>query len=254
MLGGLFIGVGRKSVGIAALNGLFAVEDLCADFLVNGSRSSAIFAAAVGLYLGTDVLVALACEHVLNRLRADELAGRGDEGRIAHVLAHARSLDERFLKLVQCVHHLQLAEQVREHAAGDLIGKALSVGGHGDGVECTVGEVIVADGLEEVCHFYEYLLVKRNIVAKLFERIVKRLGRRLRGAAGEGGYCGVDNVRAGLNALEVGHERKTGGAVRVQNDGQVNGVLDAGNEVVCALRSHDAGHVLYADRAYAHLL
>ena len=28
----------------------------------------------------------------------------------------------------------------------------------------------------------------------------------------------------------------------------------AGNEVVCALRGHDAGHVLYADGAYAHLL
>ena len=40
----------------------------------------------------------------------------------------------------------------------------------------------------------------------------------------------------------------------VQNDGQVNGIFYAGNEVVCALRSHDAGHVLYADRAYAHLL
>ena len=98
------------------------------------------------------------------------------------------------------------------------------------------------------------LLIERNVVAELLERIVKRLGSRLRGAAGEGRYSSVDNVCAGFDALEVGHERKTGGAVRVQNDGQVNGVLDAGNEVVCALRSHDAGHVLYADRAYAHLL
>ena len=130
MLGGLFVYVGRKSVGIAALDGLFAVEDLRADGLIDGSGSSAVFAAAVGLYLGADVLIALAREHVLNRLRTDELACRSDERGIAHVLAHARSFDKSFLELVQCVHHLQLAEQVREHAAGYLIGKALGVGGH----------------------------------------------------------------------------------------------------------------------------
>ena len=41
--------------------------------------------------------------------------------------------------------------------------------------------------------------------------------------------------------------------MRVQNDGKIDGVLYAGNEVVCALRGHDAGHILDADGAHAHL-
>ncbi len=41
--------------------------------------------------------------------------------------------------------------------------------------------------------------------------------------------------------------------MRVQNDGKIHRVLYAGNEVVCALRGHDACHVLDADGAYAHL-
>ena len=39
-----------------------------------------------------------------------------------------------------------------------------------------------------------------------------------------------------------------------KNDGKIDSVLYAGNEVICAFRRHDACHVLYADGAYAHLL
>ena len=62
MFGGLLVGVGRKGVGIAALDGLFAAKYFCTDGLVDGSGRSAVFAAAVGLYLGADVFIALACE------------------------------------------------------------------------------------------------------------------------------------------------------------------------------------------------
>ena len=77
---------------------------------------------------------------------------------------------------------------------------------HGDGVESTVGEVIVADGLEVICHFYEYLLVEPDVIAELLERIVQRLGSRLRGAAGEGGDRGVDNVGAGMHDIVLAEE------------------------------------------------
>ena len=40
----------------------------------------------------------------------------------------------------------------------------------------------------------------------------------------------------------------------VDNDGEVNGVLDAGDQIVRVLRRHDAGHVLYAYGGNAHFL
>ena len=142
--------LGRDGLGVAALDGLLAGEDLRADLGIDRRGGLAVFAAAVSLDLGADVLVALAREHVLHGLRADELARRGDERRIAHVLADARRLKQCLVELVDLAEHLQLAQQVREHAARDLIGQALGVGGHGDRVERAVGEVLRADGLEEV--------------------------------------------------------------------------------------------------------
>ena len=108
----LFIGVGGQRRGIASLDRLLAAEYLRADLRIDRRGRTAVFAAAVGAHLRTDVLVPLPCQHVLHGLRADELARRGDERRIAHVLADARRLEQRLVELVQRVHHLELAEKV----------------------------------------------------------------------------------------------------------------------------------------------
>ena len=99
---------------------------------IGDSREKKNAAAAVGLDFGANVLIALTGKHVLHGLRADELAGRRNERRIAHVLADARGLKQRLIEFVDLAEHFQLAQEVREHAAGDLIGQALGVRGHGD--------------------------------------------------------------------------------------------------------------------------
>ena len=64
----------------------------------------------------------------------------------------------------------------------------------------------------------------------------------------------VSDVGAGFDGLHVGHEGKAGGAVGVDDDGQIHRVLDGGDEIIGLFRAHDAGHVLDADRGGAHLL
>lgn len=96
-------------------------------------------------------------------------ARRGDKRRIAHVLADARRLEQRLVELVQRVHHLELAEKVREHAARYLIVETLCVGAHRDGVERAVSDILGADRLEVVGDLVQELLVEVNAVIQFLE-------------------------------------------------------------------------------------
>ena len=78
---------------------------------------------------------------------------------------------------------------------------------------------------------------------------------RLGGAVGEAGGRAVDHVDAGLDGLRHGHVSHAGGAVGVQDEGNIaDGVLDALDEVLGLVRAHGAGHILQADGVEAHVL
>ena len=163
--------------------------------------------------------------------------------------------DSNLVEAVEGVDLLQLAEQIAEHTAGDLIGQALGVGGHGLGHQGAVLDVVVTHDLEVVGDLLGALVVQIDLVAQLTQRVGQGLGGGLGGAAGEGRNGGVDNVHAGFHGLQVGHEGKTGGGVGVQVDGQLgSGVLDGGNQIVSFLGTHDTGHILDADGGSAHFL
>ena len=112
----------------------------------------------------------------------------------------------------------------------------------------------MTDGLEVVGHLEELVIVEVDLITELTQRIGEGLGGGLAGTAGEGGDSGVDDIAAGFDSLEGGHERQTGGAVGVQDNRKIHGVLDGGDQVVCGFRGADTGHVLDADGGYAHLL
>ena len=119
------------------------------------------------------------------RLCTDDLAGGRDQRRIAHILAHPRRLQQRFIEFIQSVERFELTEQVGEHAAGDLIGQALGIRGHRNGVESTVSQKSGADRLKEIRHFQQSFVVEIRVVAQLAKGVVQRLGSGLAGTAGE---------------------------------------------------------------------
>ena len=124
---------------------------------------------------------------------------------------------------------------------------------HRDGVERAVSDILGADRLEVVGDLVQELLVEVNAVAQLLECAVKRLGRGLGRAAGEGRDGRVDNVGSGLDAFQIGHERHARSAVRVHDDRQVDRVLQRSYEVICGLGRQNTGHILDAYGADAHL-
>ena len=74
----------------------------------------------------------------------------------------------------------------------------------------------------------------------------------LAGAAGQAGNGAVDNIGAGLGGLQQGHGTHAGGAVGVDNDGQLDVLLEGRHQIIGLLGAHDAGHVLDADGVAAH--
>ena len=91
-------------------------EVLVADF----HRRLAELAACEVFEFFRDDLVALARHDIERRHRADDLAGRRNERRIADIGAHARHLVEEILELVFHALFLELVRKVREHAARNL--------------------------------------------------------------------------------------------------------------------------------------
>ena len=94
-----------------------------------------------------------------------------NQRRIAHILADLGSLFQHLVQLVDGVHHLQLGDEVGEHAAGDLIVEALGIGGHGDGVQGAALEEVGPDTLKEVGHLGEGLVVQVDLIAHLTDGV-----------------------------------------------------------------------------------
>ena len=78
------------------------------------------------------ILPALAGEHVHNSLRAHNLAHRRYERRIANFLAHARNLGYNLGQAVVHALQVELAYEVRHHAARNLVLVDAHVGEGGD--------------------------------------------------------------------------------------------------------------------------
>lgn len=246
--------LGLDEVGRTARDRLFVAEDLFDDLRIGLRRQSAVLASEHALCLGGDHLVSLAADDVEHRLRADDLAGRGDERRIAEILAHVRHFGEHFFVLVECTERFELSYKVGEHAARDLVDERLDVR-----LERLVGEPTVlfeaiGDVDEVLVDVAEQLEVEPGVVLGALQGCDHRLGSGLRGAVAERGQCAVDDVDARLNRLEIGHAADAGGLVGVQMDGHFDDLLDALDELIRDVRNQDACHILDADDVRAHVL
>ena len=77
----------------------------------------------------------------------------------------------------------------------------------GEGAGVVGGDI----SLEEIVDLLELRHVERNFVALFLEDISHGLCGRLRGAVGEAGDSGVDNIRAGFNSLLQCHRAEPRG-------------------------------------------
>ena len=104
-----------EQVSRAAGDDLVIADALAADFLIHLARQLAVLAAEQALGFLRDHLVALTGDDVHNGLRADDLARRGDERRIAEVLADTGHLSQHVVIAILLACLLELAEQAKRY-------------------------------------------------------------------------------------------------------------------------------------------
>ena len=243
-----------EQVSRAAGDDLVIANALAADFLIYFTGQLAVFAAEQALGFLRDHLVALTGDDVHNGLRADDLARRGDERRIAEVLADAGHLSQNIVIAILLTCLLELAEHVREHAAGDLIHQGLRI----DLQDLRIKEAfllqLVGDLAEVRGSLVQLGKVQPGVAVGALQRRHEGLGCGLGRAVGKRRQRAVHDVHTGLTGHEVDHVAGTGRVVRVQVDGHGDAVLQLAHEVIGVQRQQQVRHILDADGICAHLL
>ena len=201
-----------------------------------------------------DHLVALAQDDVEHSLRANDLAGGGDQRRIACVLTNAGDLSQHFIQLIFLACILQLLEHVGEHAAGHLIQQGVGIHAQALGADLAVGDVLLAQLCKVSADNVQLLQIQTGVVIGALQGSDQAFGGHVAGAAAQGAHGGINDVGTCLNALQQGHGSQTGSVVAVDIDRDGQGVLQLLDQIIAGVGSQQASHVLDADGVCAHLL
>ena len=201
-----------------------------------------------------DHLVALAQDDVEDSLGADDLAGGGDQRRIACVLTNAGDLSQHFVQLVFLAGILQLLEHVGEHAARHLIQQGVGINAQGLLVDLAVGNVLLAQLVEVSADNIQLVQVKTGVVVGALQGGDQTLGGHVRGAQSQRAHGGIHNVGASLDALQDRHRGKTGGIVAVDVNGDLDSLFQLLNQIIAGVGLQQTSHILDADGISTHLL
>ena len=96
--------------------------------------------------------------------------------------------------------------------------------------------------------------IEARVARRALERGDEGLRRGLGRAVGKRGERGIDNVDARHRSHQVDHVARAARVVRVQVDGDADGLLEALDEGVGVHRQQEVRHVLDAEGVRAHLL
>ena len=143
-----------------------------------------------------DHLVALAQDDVEDSLGADDLAGGGDQRRIACVLTNAGDLSQHFVQLVFLAGILQLLEHVGEHAARHLIQQGVGVHAQRLGADLAVGDVLLAQLCKVCTHDVQLLEVEAGVVIGALQGCDEALGSHVAGVPPLRGLMAVSTMSA----------------------------------------------------------
>ena len=202
-------------------------------------------------FLG-DAGVALAREDVQHRLAADDLRTRRDQRRVAEVRPHACVLRQHFAQLRFGPLFAQLANKVRDHAAGHLVLEHASVYPEHPQFELPVALAHLAKVVGELADLHQ--VEARCVLGVFRQRRDHGLRGRLRSAARQAADRAVDDIRARLHAHQVGHLGVARGVVTVHLEHLVRVVLlQPRDQRPRHHRTEQPGHILYAERIRAHL-
>ena len=172
-----------------------------------------------------DHLVALAQDHVEHSLRANDLAGGGDQRRIACILTDAGDLGQHFVQLIFLASILQLLEHVGEHAARHLIQQGVGIHAQALGADLTVGNVLLAQLCKVSAHDIQLLQIQTGVVVGALQGSHQALSGHVAGAKAQGAHGGINDVGSCLNALEDGHGSQTSSVVAVDIHRDADGLL-----------------------------
>ena len=125
-----------------------------------GAGGLAVVAVDQALELLGHHLVPLAQDHVEHRLGAHNLAGGGDQRRIAGVLADPGNLGQHLVQFVLLAGVLQLLEHVGEHAARHLVNQGVGVHAQALGADLAVGNVLFTQLGEIDAHHVQLVQVQ----------------------------------------------------------------------------------------------
>ena len=153
-----------QSISKAAGNGLLVAQDLLGELGLDGSGSLAVITVDQTLELLGDHLVALAQDHIEHSLRTNDLAGGGDQRRIACILADAGDLCQHFVQLIFLAGILQLFEHVGEHAARHLIQQGVCIHAEALRADLAVGNVLLAQLCKVCAHNVQLLQIQTGVV------------------------------------------------------------------------------------------
>ena len=194
-----------------------------------------------------------ACDHIHHRLYTDDLGGRGDQGRGPRILPRPRDLRIHLVQTVEGVHLLELADQIRDHPAGDLVGQNTCVD-QGEFVRRQMFLVFGGDLLEMFPQIDQFADVQARIPFRPLEGDDERFDGGHRSPKGIGSETGVHDVDAGFDRLEVGHGGHAAGVVGMEVQGDPGDFFQFCDQVINVVRGYDPGHVLDADAVGTHRL
>ena len=213
----------------------------------------AVIAVNKALELLGDHLVALAQQHIEHGLRAHDLAGGGNQRRIAGILAHCGNFLQHIFQLVFLAGFLQLTQQVAEHAAGNLIQQRVGINAQHFGAEQAALQILFTQLCEVLTHNIQLLQIQTGIVLGALQGSHQAFGGHMRGAQCQGADSGINDICTGFDALEDRHRGQTRGVVAVNVHRNGNAFLQLFHQLVRSGGCEQTGHILDADGVCAHL-
>ncbi len=181
----------------------------------------------------------------------DHFRGRGDLNNVAEELVDVGVSVGNFLPTVSEAHAVGLLLEVGILAAGHLVEVDLGGATAGSGVE---GFVVGENFFPVVGEFVDGVGVESGGPVVSAHGGIDGVEVGLRGRSGHGGESHVGDIDSGIGSGHDGGGIKAGGIVGMEVDGQLDLLLEGGDELADGSGMSEASHVLDTEDVRAHFL
>ena len=145
----------------------------------------------------------------------------------------------------------ELTHQVGNHATRHLVDQHAGVD-HRHLMLCKVVPVLGSRIFQGLTALQEEIQIETRIPVRSKEGCHDGFHRGLRGSQCKGGQAGVHNVHPRLDRFKVNHGGHPAGVVGMEVNGDLDHLLEFGDELGDVEGCHDPGHVFETERVGAH--